>query len=193
MSRLPTLTADQLDPAQKEVWDDITSGRRGSVADLTDESGGLIGPFNAMLFSPRIGARVAALGEALRFDTSLDRRLVELATITVAAHWRSNFEWFAHSRYAAAAGVTPEVIDAVRRGDEPSLDDEVAAMVHRFTQQVVRSGEPDAETYAAATDALGESAVVELVMLIGYYCLISFTLNAFAVGLPGGEQPAWPR
>jgi 4-carboxymuconolactone decarboxylase len=36
---------------------------------------------------------------------------------------------------------------------------------------------------------LGEKAVVELVGIIGYYCLVSLTLNIFQVGLPEGEEP----
>ena len=33
--------------------------------------------------------------------------------------------------------------------------------------------------------------MVELVSLCGYYTLISFLLNAFAVPLPPGASPAW--
>lgn len=192
MTRLPTLTSDQLDQSQQRVWDAITTGRRGSVADLTDEAGGLIGPFNAMLFSPHVGVRVTALGEVLRFDTSLDRRLVELATITVAARWRSNFEWWVHSRLALDAGVAPDAIESLRRGEEPSFADDVDATVHRFAREMLLTGHVGDETYAAAAGAVGDAGVVELVALVGYYCLISFTLNVFAVGLPAGEQPAWP-
>ena len=42
---------------------------------------------------------------------------------------------------------------------------------------------------AAAVAALGEAGVVELVGLLGYYTLVSMTLNAFHIGLPEGEQP----
>jgi 4-carboxymuconolactone decarboxylase len=45
-------------------------------------------------------------------------------------------------------------------------------------------------TYKRAIELLGEKAVVELVGVLGYYCLVSLTLNIFQVGLPDGEKPA---
>jgi 4-carboxymuconolactone decarboxylase len=41
--------------------------------------------------------------------------------------------------------------------------------------------------------AIGWPAVVELVALVGFYCMVSFTLNAFEVELPEGVSPIWPR
>jgi 4-carboxymuconolactone decarboxylase len=38
---------------------------------------------------------------------------------------------------------------------------------------------------------LGDTGLVELVSLCGYYTLISFVLNAFEVPLPPDTTPAW--
>jgi 4-carboxymuconolactone decarboxylase len=191
MTRLPGLTFDQLDDGQRQLWQSITSGRRGSAATLTDASGGLVGPFNAMLYSPLVGQRISALGEALRFDTSFDRRVIELATITVAARWRSDFEWAAHSRMAAQAGVEAPIIDAIGRGDQPDLTDPLDVTVHGLTTELLDDGHVSDATYDGAVGALGTSAVVELVALVGYYCLISFVLNAFRVPPPPGRTTPW--
>ena len=43
-------------------------------------------------------------------------------------------------------------------------------------------------TYNQARQALGEEGIVDLVGLVGYYSLVSFTLNVFEVGLPEGES-----
>jgi 4-carboxymuconolactone decarboxylase len=40
--------------------------------------------------------------------------------------------------------------------------------------------------------AFGETGTVELVTTIGYYCLISLTLNAFDVKLADGMQDPFP-
>ena len=42
--------------------------------------------------------------------------------------------------------------------------------------------------YNEAVELLGEAGVVELVILLGYYTLVSMTLNVFEVPLPAGEQ-----
>ena len=191
MTRLPALTFDQLDPDQRRLWQSITEGRRGNAATLTDHDGGLVGPFNALLYSPIVGNRVAALGEVLRFDTSLDRVVIELATIIVAARWRSDFEWAVHSRMAAQAGVAATVIDALGRGDEPPLEGAVERAVHRLVVELLDDGQVSDAVYDAASDVLGSGGVVELVALVGYYCLISFVLNTFRCSPPAGQTPPW--
>ena len=192
MAKLPIVTADQLTDDQARVWHIITDGRRGTAADLTDDAGGLVGPFNAMVTSPLIGQHLASLGEVLRFDTSLGRHLVELATIVVGARWRSNFEWAAHSRLALRAGIAPEVIDAIRRGDVPVFADETSANVYRLVNELLADGRVEDDTYSAVAKDVGDSGIVELVSLVGYYCLICFSLNTFDVSVREGDTPAWP-
>ena len=186
---LPYLHREQLDEAGASLWDAITSSRGKQVI---GENGGLAGPFNAWVHAPSVGSRLLALGTVLRFGTSIDRRLVELAIITVGAHYRAEFEWWAHSRMAREAGVSPEVIDAVRRGGQPPFADEAERSVHAVASELVSTGSLTDATRAEAQRLLGHSGLVELVSLCGYYTLVSYTLNAFAVPLPPGVALAWP-
>jgi 4-carboxymuconolactone decarboxylase len=192
VSRLRSLRPEELTAEGRDLWDEITGGRRGSAADLTDARGGLVGPFNAMMHAPGLGRRVSELGEAVRFDASIDRRLLELAIVTVGAHWRSNFEFLLHGELALAAGVPVHVLDALARGDAPAFETEAEAVVHRFAAELLGGGRVDASTYGAAVETLGETGVVELVSLVGYYTLVALLLNAFEVPPPAGSQPLWP-
>jgi 4-carboxymuconolactone decarboxylase len=187
MSRLPFKTRDALDDDGREVWDSIT-GSRGSI--VTGE-GALMGPFNAWVTAPGIGGRLAELGAALRFQSSIERRLLEVAIITVGAHWKAEFEWWAHSRMALHHGVRQEAVDAIAAGTAPQLPDD-ERIVHSVARQLVQTGHLDEATYSAARDLLGDRGIVVLVTLCGYYTLVSFSLNAFDVALPPGEQPTWP-
>ena len=187
MGRLPLQTRDSLGDDGKRVWDSVT-GTRGTI--VTDE-GGLMGPFNAWVTAPGIGGRLAELGATLRFASSIERRLLEVAIITVGARWQAEFEWWAHSRMALRHGVSQDAVDAIARGATPPLlDDE--RVVHEVARQLVDDGRVDRATYDAAHELLGDRGIVELVTLCGYYTLVSFTLNAFDVGLPPGEEPTWP-
>ena len=192
MSRLPFITSDDLDEDQRAVWDNVTSGRRGPASRLINDEGGLVGPFNAPLYAPATGKQVVALGESLRFDTEIDNRLLELAVCTVGAHWRSNFEWWAHSSMAVAAGISEEAVGAIERGEEPALDRDDERAIYAFTKGLLVEGRIDDDTYAAVLGHVGERGMVELTQLIGYYCLVSLTLNTFEVELPPGNEPAWP-
>ncbi len=188
MSRLPYLKRDDLDDAGQALWNSLTSSRG---AGITNADGGLVGPFNAWVTASEIGARMADLGGALRFRTSIDRRLLEVAIITTGAHWKAEFEWWAHSRMAREHGVTGEVIDAIARGDDPPFTKDDERSVHAVAIQLAATGRVDATTYAAAQRLLGDKGVIELVSLCGYYTLVSFTLNAFEVPLPPGEPRTW--
>jgi 4-carboxymuconolactone decarboxylase len=188
MTRLPYLRYDDLDARGREVWDALT-GSRG--AELVNGEGGLIGPFNAFVHAPGVGRHLSALGGRLRFRTSIERRLSELAIITVGAAWRAEFEWWAHARTAREHGVSEAVVDAIGRGDEPSFEAEDERIIYHVARDLTSSGRLGQEAYDAAHGLLGDRGMVELVSLCGYYTLVSFLLNAFAVPLPPGAVPQW--
>src|SRR5271155_2177084 len=118
MSRLPYLRYDELGTDGQHVWDDVV-GTRGDR--LVNEQGGLVGPFNAFVHAPGVGRHLSSLGAAVRFGTGIERRLTELAIITVGARWKAEFEWWAHARMAREHGVPVLVVDAIGRGEEPPV------------------------------------------------------------------------
>ncbi len=165
------------------------TGSRG--AELVNDSGGLIGPFNAFVHAPGVGRHLSALGGRLRFRTSIERRLSELAIITVGARWKAEFEWWAHAAMAREHGVGGAIVDAIGRGDEPSFEADDERAIYAAVRQLTTGGRLDPDRYAAAQQLLGDEGMVELVSLCGYYTLISFLLNAFEVPLPPGVTPEW--
>lgn len=171
------------------MWDTLVSTRGRNVV---NDTGALVGPFNAWVHAPGVGARLSELGAALRFETSLDRRLLELAIIVVAAHWKAEFEWWAHAGMAREHGVDDAIVAAIERGETPSFEAGDEAVVYTFARQLVVGGGVDDATFASAVELLDPQGVVELVSLCGYYTVVSFTLNVFAVPLPPGVAPAWP-
>src|SRR5215475_1949850 len=111
MSRLPALTPDQLSPEQKRLHDEIAGPRGGSVG----------GPFAVWLRTPRIADAANRMGNSLRLEGKLDRRLFELAILVIARHWRAQYEWFVHEKAALAAGLGRDVVEALRRGEAPKF------------------------------------------------------------------------
>ena len=190
MSRLPALHFDDLDPAGQDLWNHIVDSR-GKIVLTAEET--LAGPFNAWVTAPEIGSRLTDLGSRLRFNASVERRLLELAIVTVGARWHAEFEWWAHARWAREHGISQDVLDALAAGKDPefTLDDE--RTVHAIASQLVRSGQVDRETYDAGMALLGGAGMVDLVTLCGYYTTVSFTLNTFGVELPPGVSPVWGK
>lgn len=190
MTRLRTLTRAELDDDQAELWDGIVDSRGGGVS-LFDEQGCLVGPFNAFVHHPKIGRRLSSLGGLLRFRTSVDRRLSEVAICTVGSHWHSEFEFWAHAPMALEYGVSETVIDALREGRPPEFERDDERIVHAVTSQLLNDRRVDDDTFAEAEVLLGETGMVELAALVGYYCLISMVLNLFEIPLPSGEATVW--
>ncbi|HET9896765.1 MAG TPA: carboxymuconolactone decarboxylase family protein [Streptosporangiaceae bacterium] len=188
MSRLPYLSYEELNADGRRVWDSVT-GSRGDQ--LVNEHGGLVGPFNAFVSVPEIGRHLSALGAAVRFGTSLERRLSELAIITVGARWKAEFEWWAHARMARRHGVPDEVVDAIGRGEHPSFAADDERIIYAVASQLMRNGRVTAHAYEEARGLIGDVGLVELVSLCGYYTLISYLLNAFDVPLPEGTARNW--
>jgi 4-carboxymuconolactone decarboxylase len=189
MTRIPYLRREELGPEGQQLWDSIVNGR-GDL--LVTAEGGLAGPFNAFVTAPGAGRRLSSLGATLRFYTSIERRLSEIAIITVGARWQAEFEWFAHAPMAREHGVGEAVVDAIGRGEDPPFEADDERAVYAVARQLSSSGRVDRDAYDAAHAFLGDAGMVELVSLCGYYTLISFLLNAFDVPLPPGAAPMWP-
>ncbi len=178
MSRLAPLVPEKLSAEQKKVYDDILAGPRGGIG----------GPFAAWLRSPQLADRAQKLGEFCRFGTSLPKRLSELAILMTARHWTAQFEWYAHARMAREAKLDETIIEAIRTHQRPAkmADDEAA--IYDFCNEAYALHYVTDATYARAIAQFGEATVVELVGVIGYYCLVSLTLNIFKMPLPEGEK-----
>ena len=190
MSRLPALTYDDTNDAQRAVWDRVAETRAG-LTNMTDESGSLYGPFHAMALRPHLGKHMLEMGHAIRFESSLPDHLLEIAICTVGARWTSEFEFWAHRRLAKAANVDDAVLDAIAAGEAPPFAAEDEAAVHQFALELLDSGHPSTETWDAVVGHVGHESTVDLIATIGYYCQICFILNATQVGLPEGATPTW--
>ena len=192
MSRLQPLDPAALEPEQRALFEAITGGRRAKdreAGSLFYEDGSLIGPFNPWLHHPPIGQRAQRLGEVLRYQGTLAPRLREVAILTVAAEWRSQFEWWAHRRIALEVGLSEETIAAIKAGRSPEDGTEDEQLVYHFAAALLENRRVSTATYRATAQRLGDHTIVELVSLLGYYVLVSMTLNAFEVPMPAGEPP----
>lgn len=182
MARLQPLAREEMTSAQRALVDAITSGPRGSMA----------GPFEAWLRSPELGDRAQALGEFCRFHTSLEPRIAELAIIMTGARWQSQFEFWFHANKAREYGLADEVVEAIRTDNTPTLADPTEQAVYDLVSEVFATTRVSEDTYRRALEALGERGVVDVIGIVGYYCLVSLTLNTFEVGLPEGVAPPFP-
>lgn len=179
MSRLPDLPYDRMGPEQQRIHDEIVAGPRGAV----------VGPLKAWLHSPALADRAQKLGAYTRYHSALSPNLSELAILVTGRIWEADFEWYSHVGPARDAGISEAVIEAIRSGAEPPLDDEKSRAVYTVARELHENRRLSDHTYAKAEAALSHQALVDLVGILGYYTLISMTLNAFDITTPDGSRP----
>ncbi|HEY2706836.1 MAG TPA: hypothetical protein VGI95_02175 [Caulobacteraceae bacterium] len=154
--------------------------------------GSLGGPFDPWLTNHELFHRLTGLGGMLWARTSLDRGLVELAICVTGKFWEANVEWTAHAPRAIEFGVAAEVLDEILAGRRPKgrPEDE---LVYDLCQTMHETHALPKPLYDAGVAAFGERGVAELMAVIGYYTLVSMTLNAFEVQVGPGQTAPFKR
>ena len=142
------------------------------------------GPFAVWLHAPEFGHLAQALGGHCRYKTALSPRLSEFAILCTARLWRAQYEWFAHQPMAEKAGVKPKTIAELRGGREPKSAPKDERAIYAFVQELYKTRRVTDRAYKRVHAFLGDAAMVELVGILGYYALISMTLNVFRMMPP---------
>ena len=178
MERLQPPDLDDLTPEQEEVARAIIAGPRKAV----------IGPMRIWLHRPELGQHAQRLGQYCRFDSSLPPHLSELAILVTARVWSSEFEWSAHKKIALEAGVDPAIVEAIRTHRPPPFETDVQRAIYDFANMLHTERKVSDAVYQAAVTTLGEAGVVDLTAILGYYTLVSMTLNVFEVPAEGPPE-----
>jgi len=175
--RLKLLSPGEMNPGQKETYDEAIAGKRGAAP----------APMMAWLNSPEMARHATRLGEVLRFNTMFPPKLSEIAILVTARHFTAHYEWFAHKRLALKGGIDPGIIEAIRDRRTPEFDDPKARMIYDVARSLHEGHGLAQPLYDEAVKLLTLRGVVEIIGLCGYYTMVSMTLNTFEFGLPDGE------
>lgn len=177
MARLTPITSkDQLAPEHHYIADSIIESR-----------GALQGPFIAFLHSPEIAERVAHLGAYVRFEGSLDFRVRVLAAMTVAREFEAAYVWGAQTNSARRQEVPESTINAIREKHTRGMLPEDAQIVE-FTQAILKKHRTDDVMFTAMQERFGNDELIQLTSAIGYYSMLSMTVNACELEpAPGAE------
>ncbi len=183
-NRYTSLDFEQLTQEQQQLHHQIATSRK------LDPKQRLGGPFDPWIESPVLGAILSNLGYFHRFQSSLNRRQIELAILVTAAHWQAAFEWWAHEPMARDAGLTDSIIQAIKHRKPMRLCDPLDQLAWEIAGALQHNQRLSTELYQRAVAGFGRPGVIELISLCGYYTTIAMILNALEIPLPMGEaQP----
>ncbi len=177
--RLPTIPQEKMTEAQKKAATEFAEGRGYAVR----------GPFGAMIRSPEVMLRAKAMGDYLRFKSTIPPKLNELAICVTARNWGQSYEWHAHAPLAVKAGLNPEILQAVAEGRRPKNLDADEELVIDFSTELHQNKSVSDATYAKALARFGEQGVIDLTAVNGYYTFVAMILNVARTALPAGATP----
>ena len=180
---VPLLRAqDRMPPIAAE---DMTAAQTATVAELAEVRGIVPrGPWIPLLRSPEVLSRARAMGDYLRFDTSLPPRLSEFLILLTAREWGQQYEWAAHYTIALDAGIDPDTVNAIAEGRVPEgMTDDEDILYALFTELNRTNNVTDA-TYGRVVAAFGERGVIDAVGIVGYYTLLAMVMNTARTPVP---------
>ncbi len=182
-SRLALIEEPRMNEAQRTLMEAIRSGPRGKISPR--------GPFAVWLHAPEFGQLAQALGGHCRYKTSLSPRQSEFAILCTARLWRAQYEWFAHEPMAVKAGVKEKTIKDLRAGRKPASAPKDERAIYDFIQELYKTRRVSDRNYKRVQAVLGDAGTVELVGILGYYVMISMTLNVFRMLPPEDAELAF--
>ena len=174
--------ADRMPPIPKEQWSDEQARAAAEFARMRGQDA--FGPFAVMLRSPDVMLLAAAMGDYMRYKTSLPPALNELIILLTARHWSQQFEWYVHQPAALKAGLSERIVAAVANGRRPEGMSTDEAIVHEFITELLRLQNVSDDTFARARDRFGEAGVIDMVGVAGYYSFLSMMMNMAQTAVP---------
>ena len=147
--------------------------------------------FATLAHNPKVMRRSNQLGGTLLFRGSLPARDREIVILRVGWNCRSVYEFGQHTLIGARSGLSDAEIRALAGGDTGGWSRHDRALVAVADDLCEHDCVSDA-TWSALGERFGNEEMIELVVLAGYYRLISGFLNSTGVRLDPGV-PGWPE
>src|SRR5947207_1686854 len=177
---------ERMPPLPEEQWTEAQAKAAAEFARLRGQD--VFGPFALMLRSPEVMLRAAAMGDYMRYRTSLPPALNEMIILLTARHWSQQFEWHIHQPMALKAGVSPAIVAAISKGQRPEHLSADEAIVYDFCTELLRVKTISDETYARARERFGEPGIIDMVGVAGYYSLLSMMMNTARMAAPADSH-----
>jgi 4-carboxymuconolactone decarboxylase len=142
------------------------------------------------LRSPEVMNRARAMGDYLRFRSSLPPRLSEFVILLTARRWTQQYEWNAHAPLAVKGGLNADIVKAIAEGRRPEKLAEDEEIVYLLFDEIQRTQSVSDGTYARAVGKIGEQGVIDVMGITGYYTMLAMVMNTARTPLPEGAKPA---
>jgi 4-carboxymuconolactone decarboxylase len=184
MGRIAQLKPEQLTEGQRRIASGLGATRGGGLA--------VNGPWGLLLRNEKLCDVAGQFGTMLRDATSVPKNLSELAIAVTARFWTAQFEWNAHAPQALRAGVSPDIIEAIRQRKRPTFAKKEEEAVYDYVTELYEKKKVSDKTYNAMREHLSAEQAIEITAIAGFYATVAMLIVAHEVDLPAGVAPPLP-
>jgi 4-carboxymuconolactone decarboxylase len=146
--------------------------------------------FSTLARHPDLFTSFSKLGTLLLFKGVLPARERELVILRVGWRSGSEYEFGQHTVIGRDAGLTDSEIDRLAIDDVHCWSDDDQSLVRLADELCATNGVSD-DVWQALESRWDERALLELLMLAGFYRMVSGVLNGARVALEP-TTPGWP-
>jgi 4-carboxymuconolactone decarboxylase len=151
----------------------------------------LAGPHRAYIRDTRIFYAVIELIKAENNPHTLPLRLIRLIAITYSQMWKAQFEWYVQASISVRDGLSPEVVEAIRTGQEPNFTRDDERLVYTAIWELERTKALSDATFNELHKAIGDDGFVEFLSTAGTFMTVGMQVRALEMKAPG-PGPADP-
>src|SRR5215471_3160958 len=128
-------------------------------------------------------------------NNSLSGRLRQMIVLRTIKQWGAKYPWVVQVRNSLKEGLEQSIIDAIDKGQEPALTSQKDLAAFQLCKELVETRQVSDKTHQQAMELFGENGVADIVVMTGFFTMVSFTANAFDIRsadrvslMPGWEQ-----
>jgi 4-carboxymuconolactone decarboxylase len=183
--RMPPISPEKYDAAQQKAAEEFQAARKGPV----------FGPFSMLIRIPELMTANRIMGDYRRLKPLIGTKLSELIILIVAREWTQDYEWYVHAPIALKQGINQEIIDAIAEGRRPTEMNADQEICYDFTMELHRNKRVSDATYDRALKRFGETGVLDIAGINGYYTGLAMAMNTTRMPIPadGKHLPRFPE
>lgn len=181
------LAEARLAPLPRDEWTDEVR----ALLDPRDAGGPVLNLYatlarNPMFFPPR-----AVQSAYIRTGGTLSERAREILILRIGWLCGSEYEWAQHVRVARRIGMTDDEFRRIAVGADAAGWDPFEAALIRATDELHRDDALSDATWALLSDTYGPAELIDLVITVGGYRMVSIALNSLGTQLEP-DRPRFP-
>ncbi|HEX5587230.1 MAG TPA: carboxymuconolactone decarboxylase family protein [Acidimicrobiia bacterium] len=170
--RLAPLSDEELSPRQREVLEPLLVGPTRNI-------------YTTLVRAPDLAEAMTTLGRNLRGD-GIPLRHRETLILRTGWNCRSNYEFAQHRRLANHGGMTDADVQRIIDGPDAPGWDPIERTLCTLADELHERQQVSDDTWNALAADYDDAQLIQAVLLVGYYHLVSFSLNAFGTPLEPG-------